>query len=626
VSDLDIVLKLDPAAPVAGAKAVTAEVAKTEERAASARAAFDALGKSFGTMADAMKQQTASALTNAAKGFDSLTEAIRREQAVLERIHGPAKKYADDLKTLDSMHERGKLSTKEYADEVARLNKNLDATKPASGDGQLDSIAKNVKSIDFKQAAGAAAQAFELVNQKLQITDSEFGKVAGSAIKFGAMGAQVAGPWGAAAGAVVGALLEIDGVMDDVTETAKRLADSTKTAAERFAELTKDSTTFKGQLVALTTGSHTLTEALILVTRHLQNLHTATAAFDSLGPVLKAVNDQLAAQKKILGDINDPAANFVLSMTALNMLFKNGKISAVDYVEQQSKMATAFATQEGVIVKVAQAYKQLAENQRLVFGKSAILTEPSQRNVEVPQFVPTAQVWDIQPQPGAPTKEEQELRAKIERNIQETRDAAGASYNRHLEKQAEEMKKIAEEAERAKEAIVTMGDVIAGQLIGASKSLSDNLVDAANGADVSWSKWGENMLESLQKAIVQAMILKALTGTVDGSKGVGGYGGILGAIGFASGGTIYPSGGGTADTQSVAFRKRPDETVHINTPQQEAAYQGGRGGGAGRTQVMTVHADDSRALMQSFDGPDGDRVVLNVMRRNPGAVRSLLGR
>ncbi len=39
-------------------------------------------------------------------------------------------------------------------------------------------------------------------------------------------------------------------------------------------------------------------------------------------------------------------------------------------------------------------------------------------------------------------------------------------------------------------------------------------------------------------------------------------------LGFASGGTILPSGSGTTDSQFVAFRKRPDEQVDITTPGQ----------------------------------------------------------
>ena len=220
MSDLDIVVKLDPGQPVAGAKAVTAEVAKLE------------------------------------------TQAKKTESA---------------------------------AAGIAKLN--------------------------FKQAAGAAGQAFALLNQKLGITDTELGKVVGSAVEFGKMGAQIAGPWGAAAGAVVGALMEIDGVMDDVNAAAKRMAASTKTAAERFAELTKDSSTFEGQLAALAAGSHSLSEALVLVTRHLQNLHDATSTFSSLGGVLKQVNDQLDAQKRILGEIDAPLAKYTLDLTATSMLW-----------------------------------------------------------------------------------------------------------------------------------------------------------------------------------------------------------------------------------------------------------------------------------------------------------------
>ncbi len=414
---------------------------------------------------------------------------------------------------------------------------------------------------------------------------------------------------------MVGALLEVDGAFDSVLDSVQRLEDATKSTAERFADLTKDSATFKGQLVAIATTSHTLSEALVLVTRHLQNLHDATATFSSLGPVLAAVNAQLEAQKRILGGVNDPRTGFVRDMTALNMLFKNGKIDAADYVTQQAKMATGFATHEGVVVKVAKAYEALAENQRRVFGNMAILTSSSDRNIAVPQFQPAAQEWNIgSNQPGADAT----------RSIDVERDMMNARAGQ-AQAQYEWTKKTAEEAKKLEESTVKISDIFAAELVGSAQTFSDSLVDAANGADVSWTSTFESMATGLQKAIVQALILKAITGSYSGAAGASGYGGLLGLAGFASGGTIFPSGGGTADTQTVAFRKRPDETVHINTPQQERAYQGSQSGG-GRTQTVNVRADDHRALLQGFDGPDGDRVVLNVMRRNPGAVAALIPR
>ncbi len=522
MSDLDIVIKLDPAQPVAGAKAVTAEVAKLE------------------------------------------TQAKKTESA---------------------------------ASGIAKLN--------------------------FKQAASAAGQAFGLLNEKLKITDSEFGKMASSAMQFGQVGAQIAGPWGAVAGALVGIALEGEGTF----EMLERVADSTKTVAERFTQLTKDSTTFNGQLAALTAGSHTLSEAIVLVTRHLGNLQTATAAFSSLGPVLAQVNAQLEAQKKILESIDGPRNAFVLSMTALNMLFTNGKISAADYVTEQARLATGLATHEGVVVKTAKAYAELADNQTRVFNNMAILTAAATRNTVDPraagmnennEFVPTAQEWNIQAQPVASED--------AEREIGRQRDMANFRSGQ-AQAQYDWIKKSKEEAKQLEQTIGSIDSIVKDSLISGAQTFSSALVDAANGADVSWSSTFESILTGLQKAIVQALILKAITGSYTGAMGADGkaVGGLMGLAGFATGGMIMPGGSGGTDSQVVMFRKSPEEAVRIHTPAQEAAFARGPSGPTrGRTTSVNVPVDDSRALLQALDGPDGDRVLINVVRRNPGAFRALL--
>lgn len=53
------------------------------------------------------------------------------------------------------------------------------------------------------------------------------------------------------------------------------------------------------------------------------------------------------------------------------------------------------------------------------------------------------------------------------------------------------------------------------------------------------------------------------------------YGGFLGLPGFAEGGSFRVGGGGGTDSQLVAFRASPDETVTISTPEQASAAAAG---------------------------------------------------
>jgi hypothetical protein len=73
----------------------------------------------------------------------------------------------------------------------------------------------------------------------------------------------------------------------------------------------------------------------------------------------------------------------------------------------------------------------------------------------------------------------------------------------------------------------------------------------------------------------------ALDFAFSGLSGKSGGGGFLsslfkGLLGFAKGGTIYPSGSGGIDSQLVAFRKSPNERVDITKPGQRLTSGGGQ--------------------------------------------------
>lgn len=102
-------------------------------------------------------------------------------------------------------------------DAVAKIEKQsfqaqkaMDAVALGTKQAQKEMEAAAAKQLaSFKQGAGLVAQGFELLNQKLGITDSAVGQVISSGVKFGQLGAQIAGPWGAAIGAIGGALLDL---------------------------------------------------------------------------------------------------------------------------------------------------------------------------------------------------------------------------------------------------------------------------------------------------------------------------------------------------------------------------------------------------------------------------------
>ncbi|APL99211.1 tail length tape measure protein [Bordetella phage MW2] len=94
--------------------------------------------------------------------------------------------------------------------------------------------------------------------------------------------------------------------------------------------------------------------------------------------------------------------------------------------------------------------------------------------------------------------------------------------------------------------------------------------------------------------------------------------------GYAFGGNFEVGGTGGTDSQLVAFRATPGEKVSISTPQQErdrereAARRGNGGGEAGATNVINVL--DPALLQDYLTTPEGERVLVNVIRRNRNSI------
>lgn len=483
--------------------------------------------------------------------------------------------------------------------EVAKLeDKANDAKKAAEG------IAK----LNFKQVAAGVGQAFELINQKLKITDTELGNVVGSAVKFGATGAQIAGPWGAAIGAVLGGLLSLEGGFSDIIAKAEELSRGAETASEKIARLTKDSWSLTESFDRLGKNAGSTSEAIALMTGHIAVLYEQSGkvaqSFAAIWPALKAANQGIKDFNTLM-DLSGASATkkFHEQVDAVNR-------AVAAHPELAHLAGRALASLTGEAKVAAKAYEELAEGQRRVFGGLGILTEASQRNVLGPRpegvQSQTSDVWSSVREQGDLARAQQQQRDIIKQMADE--------QNRLWMNTAKWRKEM--------EAMDAVTGVVLDQVTSAASELSSTLVDAANGADVSWGQTFRNILAGFEKAIAQALVLRALTGNVDGSKGAGvggGYGGLFGLLGFASGGTIFPSGSGTGDTQTVMFRKAPSETVHINTPQQEAAYRRGGPEGGGGPQTVRIVNEVRRGELYS------DRDLLVALGRVREPARRLLG-
>lgn len=178
------------------------------------------------------------------------------------------------------------------------------------------------------------------------------------------------------------------------------------------------------------------------------------------------------------------------------------------------------------------------------------------------------------------------------------------------------------------EEVHRLNDLVADQFKTIGTTISSSIVDALNGADVSAAALGKSLVVGFEKAIAQALILKAITGSVSGAPGIGGgYGGLLGAIfggSHADGGSYTaPATGGGPDSIPVMFRMSPRETATF-TPHGQAF-----GGGTAPTAPINLNFSpqvyDERAILPLLEGANGQRVIYRMVQRAMGAIRPLGG-
>jgi hypothetical protein len=422
------------------------------------------------------------------------------------------------------------------------------------------SAAKSLKSIDFKQAAAAGAQAWGILSQKLDIANTFIGEAIDSSVKFAALGAQVAGPWGAALGAIGGAALVLTDNITGLRGEVEKLAEESKKLAEdHLAKM-------GGELGDLTRE----------VLKNADAAKVQNDAWNELPRTLAYVFQSFTDLRAVLKDVDKDIKAYDASMSkfgwSLTMgLGKSlgGGIRKAEPAERYSYDFLGNYTGQGLdsARKPYMGYGEAADGNPFEYSD---LTKIAQE-----QLV---------------TLNDETL--KLAQNTRAWNDELAASNTVLL--------------------------AVADGIKQAGASFVDTLVDGAFGADVSWKRWGEDMLKMFAKLILQASLLRAI-GSPTG--GVGGAAtGLFKLLGFASGGVIPPRGGGAADTETAMFRVAPRETIRIHTPEQEAAY---RNGGGGPTSLNVVVEDTrSRSLLRS--PADARRVFLDDAAA--GRYRGLLGR
>lgn len=184
---------------------------------------------------------------------------------------------------------------------------------------------------------------------------------------------------------------------------------------------------------------------------------------------------------------------------------------------------------------------------------------------------------------------------------------------------------LTEEHQRLIKEQETMTSIVNG-LEGGFKNLFTNAISGAK----SWRDSMRGILNDVSGMFYDLMIkdnVKSLLGSaIGGSSGGSGilgsvFGGLGKMLGFASGGSFNVGGTGGTDSQLVAFRASPNETVSIGTPAQTRANSGG-----GSTIVYNIDARGADVGVVERIEQSLNQLNMSVERRAMAAVQQQMTR
>lgn len=151
---------------------------------------------------------------------------------------------------------------------------------------------------------------------------------------------------------------------------------------------------------------------------------------------------------------------------------------------------------------------------------------------------------------------------------------------------------LASGAERAFLKIAQEAGDAASQIEGAIRNAfskaEDVFVEFTKTGKLNFKDLANSIVEDLTRIAFRQLIIAPIAGALGGAFGGGGAAGLPG---FANGGEFQVGGTGGTDSQLVAFRASPNETVSVTKPGQKT--------GGGDTIVINVQAQDAASFQRS---------------------------
>jgi tape measure domain-containing protein len=157
------------------------------------------------------------------------------------------------------------------------------------------------------------------------------------------------------------------------------------------------------------------------------------------------------------------------------------------------------------------------------------------------------------------------------------------------------------------EAVAGVGDLFKAPF----QSAIAQLTDFSTNGKLVIGEFVSGVLQQIAQLAAQKMLMAGLKS--------------IGMPGFATGGEFTVGGSGGTDSQLVAFRATPGEDVSVRTPDQQRQ---GQSKAAPAAQVMPsikiVNIFDPAEIQAAMQAEEGEKVIINVLKRNSTAVRQAI--
>lgn len=338
---------------------------------------------------------------------------------------------------------------------------------------------------------------------------------------------------------------------------------------------------------------------------------------NQLRQLIATINPIEAAEKK-LADAEDITTRAVQS----HMITEEQRLDIMERVKHH--LENQLHPYEALVKKIGEENNLLALSGRQLETATKVRAyqnqlikagiEPTEAmNEELLKLINQGEDWEKQ------VKEHDEAMKSLTAGIDQ--------YGKQVRKMAEDYKKAMDEyntnstmaggaidgLKRIRENVMAVGKDVSNMLYDVYSGLSNLLTDFIVKGKADWSAFFTEIAMDLERILLKKALIEIGT--------------TVGLPGFATGGQFVVGGNGGTDSQTVAFRATPGERVTIDTPGQAArgGTSGGGGGGASPVYLKNVNVTDPRQAVGAVDSAAGERVFMNMIRRNPGLLRGLTG-